>query len=112
MKEIVNRDTIQKTPETIDDENLASRQEFHREDIVQVGKIHDQITQLQITAKNNCENIAKLLPLVGLIPTLNDVVENQKANIYMGRKLIRWVGYVSAMIGLIYLIFRFWKEIK
>jgi len=52
------------------------------------------------------------MPLVDLIPTLNEIVENQKATVYMGRKILRMIGYISAVIGLLYLIFQFWKEIK
>jgi hypothetical protein len=56
--------------------------------------------------------LEKLMPLVDLIPTLNEIVENQKATVYMGRKVLRMIGYISAVIGLLYLIFQFWKEIK
>lgn len=56
--------------------------------------------------------LEKLMPLVDLIPILNEIVENQKATVYMGRKVLRMIGYISAVIGLLYLIFQFWKEIK
>lgn len=62
--------------------------------------------------KITAEQVNKLMPLVDLIPTLNEIVENQKANVYIGRKIIKIIGVISAIVGLLYLIFRFWREIK
>jgi hypothetical protein len=89
-----------------------SRSTIHSEDILQVGKIHEQISELQITAKNNYQNIEKLLPLVTLIPSIEDIVENQRATALIGRKILKWIAVISAILGLLYLIFRFWKEVK
>jgi hypothetical protein len=100
-----------------------TRTKIHSED-------HDQIAKLARDLEFHCKQnesrdklvderdrktekkIDQLLPLVNLIPTLNDIVENQKANIYMGRKILKIIGYISAVIGLLYLIFKFWKDIK
>jgi len=64
-----------------------------------------------VTAKSVVK-LEKLLPLVDLIPTLQEIVENQKATIIVGRKALRIIGYISAALGLLYLIFRFWREVK
>jgi len=99
----------------------SSREEVHAEDVLQVGKLHDQITKLQITAKNNCENIAKLTismdklsPLTedDLIPTLKSIVKTQEANTIVAKNVLKIIGYLSAVVGLLYLVFHFWTEIK
>lgn len=77
----------------------------------------DPITQKQFAdhCRENEETAAqleKLMPLADLIPTLNEIVDNQKATVYMGRKFLRIIGTVSAIIGLAYLIVQFWKVIK
>lgn len=76
----------------------------------------EPITRLEF--KTHCKEnqvtsarLEKLMPLVDLIPTLQEIVENQKATIYMGRKILKWIGYISAAIGLLYLILKFWKEL-
>jgi len=66
----------------------------------------------ELRDKMNDEKLEKLMPLVDLIPTLNELVESQKATVYMSRKLLKFVGVVSSVIGLLYLIFTFWKDIE
>lgn len=75
------------------------------------------VTQIEFRdhCKANAETdkkLDKLMPLVDLIPTLQEIVESQKANVIVAKKVLRFVGYASAVIGLIYLIFKFWKDIK
>ena len=79
--------------------------------------MNDPITQKQF--EDHCrENEAtaaqleKLMPLVDLIPTLNEIVENQKATVYMGRKILRAIGIIASVLSLLYLILQVWKEIK
>ena len=56
--------------------------------------------------------LEKLMPLVDLIPTLNEIVENQKATVYIGRKILGAIGIIASVLGLLYLILQVWKEIK
>ena len=58
------------------------------------------------------KKLDKLMPLVDLIPTLEDIAENQKAMTVVGKKVMKVIGVIATILGLIYLIFRFWKEIK
>ena len=62
--------------------------------------------QNDITAKK----LDQLMPLVDLIPTLNEIVEEKKAATLVGKKIIRVIGYTAAIIGILYAIFKFWKE--
>lgn len=66
----------------------------------------------ELRDKMNDEKLEKLMPLVDLIPTLNELAEAQKATVYMSRKFLRFVGVVSSVIGLLYLIFTFWKDVS
>jgi hypothetical protein len=56
--------------------------------------------------------LEKLMPLVDLIPTLNEIVENQKATVYIGRKILGAIGIIASVLSLLYLILQVWKEIK
>lgn len=56
--------------------------------------------------------LEKLMPLVDLIPTLNEIVENQKATVYIGRKILGAIGIIAFVLSLLYLILQVWKEIK
>jgi hypothetical protein len=58
------------------------------------------------------KKIDKLMPLVDLIPTLETIAENQRAAVVVGRSVLRWIGYISAVLGLVWLILQFWKEVK
>lgn len=62
--------------------------------------------------ERTAEKLDQLMPLVDLIPTLKEIVQSQKANVIVAQKVLRVVGYLSAIIGLVYLIFKFWKDIK
>lgn len=112
MPEINANYEIQKTRSESDQINLESRTQIHEADVLQVGKLHEQITELQKIATNNCNNIQKLLPLVPIIPTVEAIVKNQEANTIVGAKVLKVIGVISAIFGLLYLIFRFWKELK
>ena len=72
-------------------------------------KEHCEENQSTATTVND---LKQLLPLVALIPTLEEIVENQKAATIIGKKIFKIIGVISAIIGLIYLIFRFGKEIR
>jgi len=105
------------------DDREESAQKVHDDDTSQIKQLSDKLDshckQNIIDAKindehykSNASKIDKLLPLVNLIPTLNEIVENQKAMSIVGKKVLKIIGVISAIIGLIYLIFRFWKEVK
>lgn len=71
--------------------------------------------EFNLHCRENSETTNKLdqlMPLVELIPTLKEIVQSQKATVIVAQRVLRFVGYLSAIIGLIYLIFRFWKDIK
>lgn len=69
-------------------------------------------TENELRDRMNDEKLEKLMPLVDLIPTLTQIAEDQKAAVNMGRRFLKAVGVISSVIGLLYLIFCFWKEIK
>jgi len=71
----------------------------------QVKKLHDQIKQLQISTKNNCENIKKLLPLVELIPTLNEIVEDEKSKRWLAKRIVSFLKIAGIIIGSLAAIF-------
>jgi len=71
----------------------------------QVGKLHDQINALQIATKNNCQNIEKLLPLVSLIPTLNDIVEDEKSKRWLAKRIVNYLKITGIIIGSLAAIF-------
>lgn len=78
-------------------------------------QFQDHCRENEVTAAiavDTADKLERLMPLVDLIPTLNEIVENQKATVYMGRKVLRMISYISAVIGLLYLIFQFWKAVK
>ena len=78
-------------------------------------QFQDHCGENEVTAAiavDTADKLERLMPLVDLIPTLNEIVENQKATVYMGRKVLRMISYISAVIGLLYLIFQFWKAVK
>jgi len=79
-----------------------------KQDIITRKEFQDHCQENEATAAQ----LERLMPLVDLIPTLNEIVENQKATVYMGRKVLRMISYISAVIGLLYLIFQFWKAVK
>jgi hypothetical protein len=112
MPEINEKQVVEKTRAESDATNLESRTQIHEADVLQVGKLHEQITELQKIAINNCNNIQKLLPLVPIIPTVEAIVKNQEANTIVGKKVLKVIGVISAVVGLLYLIFHFWGEIK
>lgn len=100
-----------------------SRTKVHQEDTDHIRELRDK---LEIHCKQNKvrdeliddrdakteKKIDRLMPLVDLIPTLESIVEDQKAMTIVSKKILRIVGYISAVIGLLYLVFRFWKDIK
>ena len=93
-----------------------SREEIHEEDIAQVKKLEVAFNQHcavgDMRDRENDKKIDKLLPLVELIPTIQSMVEDQKATVYLGRKILRVIGAISAVVGLAYLILQFWREVK
>ena len=68
------------------------------------------------TAKQDRERLnlklERLMPLVDLIKPVKEIIENQKAMSFVGKKIMRIIGYAAAIFGLFWLMLRFWKEIK
>ena len=107
----------------IAEDNDTSRATIHRDDTHQIKDLSEKLEKhceqneardvlIDERDSNTEKKIDQLLPLVDLIPTLKGIVEDKKATVFMGRKLLRIVGYVSAALGLLYLIFKFWADIK
>lgn len=93
-----------------------SRSTIHKED-------HSQIEALSRALEAHCiqnnqrdeatdSKLDKLMPLVDLIPSLNEIVESQRAMSFIGKQFVKVLGIVSAFIGFIYLIFKFWKDTR
>lgn len=54
----------------------------------------------------------KIMPLVDLIPTLNEIVEEKKSMTFVGKKILQVIGYFAAAIGLLLSILELAKRIK
>ena len=96
-----------KTP----DETLATHREMNemkRTDLVS----HSQFLKHCRDNDKQSEQIAKLMPLAELIPTLEEIVENQRAMTFVAKKVLKIVGYIAAVVGLIIAILELWKRVK
>jgi hypothetical protein len=94
------------------------------------GEIHDQVAAIAKTlaghiienkfqfaetkelAKVNHGNIEKLTPLAALAPTIEDMVERQKALTYMSSIVLKLVTFIGIVVGIIYTIYRIVKDIR
>lgn len=112
MPEIKNRNIVEQT-----------RGEIHKEDTIQIKEVYDslqehciqQVEREKFNDKRNLQvdaKLDKLMPLADLIPSLTEIVENQKANVIVGRKVLKVVTIIGVVIGLVWSIIRVWKEIK
>lgn len=75
------------------------------------------ITQKQF--ENHCrenqatsDQLEKLMPLVDLIPILQEIVEEKKSMTYVGKKILKIIGYIAAVVGLIISIIELYKRVK
>lgn len=62
----------------------------------------------QVTA----DQLKKLMPLADLIPTLKEIVEEKKSMTFVGKKILKIIGYVAAVIGLMISIIELYKRVK
>lgn len=103
--------------------DISDRDEIHADDTLQIKNLSNKLDQhikdnkaqfkvSKETGRINGENIKKLLPLADLAPTLNEIVENQKAFTYVGRKVLRIIGYIAAVVGLLIGLFELYKRVK
>jgi len=93
------------------DETLATHREMNemkRTDLVS----HSQFLKHCRDNDKQSEQIAKLMPLVELIPAIEVILENQRAMSIVGKKVMKIIGVIASIIGLVYMIVKFWKEIK
>jgi len=108
--------TKQTTEQRLHNEDTFDRDIIHSQDVLQVADLkksllahykqnedHDRLTD---------EKFERLMPLADLIPALQEIVENQRAMSYVGKKILRILGYISAIVTLLYLFFKFWQDIK
>lgn len=56
--------------------------------------------------------LEKIMPLVDLIPTLNEIVEEKRSMTFVGKKILQIIGYFAAAIGLLISILELAKRIK
>jgi len=75
------------------------------------------ITQQEFVAhckenKKTDDKLEKLMPLADLIPALEEIVENQRAMTLVGRKALRIIGYIAAVVGMIIGILELYKRVK
>lgn len=75
------------------------------------------ITQKQFAdhCRENEETAAqleKLMPLADLIPTLKEIVEEKKSMTFVGKKILKIIGYVAAVVGLMISIIELYKRVK
>ena len=82
-------------------------------------KIGDTVTEAEFSrhCEENKVTDRKLDQLMWLAEpemqtAMKEMIENQRAAAIVGKRVFKFVGYVSAVLGLAYLIFKFWKDIK
>lgn len=73
--------------------------------------------EFELHCKENQETSQQLDKLMWLADpemkqALKEIVENQKSMTNVGKRVIKVVGYLSAIIGLLYLMFKFISEIR
>lgn len=112
MSESNNLNIAEDSRQGIADENDASRIKIHKEDVLQVQVLHEQITTLQKIAKDNCDNITKLMPLVTLAPMIEQMVEERRAYTFIASKMLKVIGVIAAIIGLVYGAVKLWQEFR
>jgi len=91
---------------------MNQEKQFHKDNTLQVAKIYNQIKELRKISANNCKVIAKLMPLVDLIPVLKEIAEEKRAITLIGRNVLKILGVISLIIGIIIGTFEIWKRIK
>ena len=108
--------TKRTTEQRLHNEDTFDRDIIHSQDVLQVADLKksllDHRKQNEDHDRLTDEKFERLMPLADLIPALQEIVENQRAMSYVGKKILRILGYISATVTLLYLFFKFWQDIK
>jgi len=76
---------------------------------------HVKRSEFQAHCKANGETDEKLnqlMPLVELIPMLKEIVEEKKSMTFVGKRVLKIIGYTATVIGLIIGILELYKRIR
>ena len=107
MKEINNRNIVEKSRETI-----------HSEDHDQIQDVREHMVSKNdflIHCKSNDKNFERLMPLADLIPTLESIVEEKRLQTLMAKKIVRAIGVIATIVGTIAAVLasmKYWKDLK
>jgi hypothetical protein len=72
-------------------------------------------TQFKEHCKENqvtADQLKRLMPLADLIPTLKEIVEEKKSMTFVGKKILKIIGYAAAVVGLMISIIELYKRVK
>jgi hypothetical protein len=119
MPEINNKNVVEQ-----------SRTEIHSDDTFHLKELSKKVEQnskdLQAHCKQNVardkiidsrdakteKKIDQLLPLVELVPLLKQMVDEKRAYTIIAAKVLKWIGVLGALVGLVYGAIKLWQEIK
>lgn len=120
---INQKNVVEQSRTEVHDSDIRDRDEIHEDDTAQIKILSKKLDKHIIQNlkdsvlndqhyKSNATKIDKLLPLVGLIPSIEEIVENQRAMTLVGRKVLKVITVISIIIGVLIGILELWKRVK
>ena len=100
----------------IHNEDISHRTQIYSQDYIQIYEIKQALdTHIKMQLINDeitSENFKKLMPLTEIIPTINSMVEDRKANTIIGRRIVKILGVMGAVASILWAAVSIWHSIE